>query len=107
MIEEKECVCMNDISLYPLNIKKHIKYNKLVNYHYKWNSNYCGGGYTCDYMPVEEDAKMYLRINYPLLFETNGGDYSKRLFHCPFCGRYFPPVSPYEKELEKREAINI
>lgn len=102
------CVCEKNTPrngpYYPLGIKKCIKYDKIVNYHYEGHDGH--GGYTCDYIPVETEAEVYLRVDYPILYETNGGGYNKRLFHCPLCGRYFPPVSQWEEEQEKYE-LNI
>ena len=99
------CICMNDTPIngpyYPLNIKKHIKYDKIINYHYEGHEGY--GGYTCNYLPVETDAEIFLRVNYPILYETDGNEYMKRIFHCPLCNRYFPPQSIWEKEQEKYE----
>lgn len=99
------CICEKDTSnngpYYPLNIKKHIKYNKMVNYHYEGHDGY--GGYTCNWVPIETDAEIYLRVAYPLLYETDGNEYCKRLFHCPLCGRYFPPINQWEREQEKLE----
>ena len=100
------CICMKDTPnngpYYPLGIKKFISYNKIFNYHYEGHDG-CGG-YTCDYTPTKEYSEIYLRINYPVLYETNfNGEYMKRLFHCPLCGRYFPPISLWEKEQEKYE----
>lgn len=99
------CICEKDTPAngpyYPLNIIKHIKYDRIVNYHYE---GYDGcGGYTNDYETVETDSPIYLRVDYPRLYETNGGAYNKRLFHCPLCGRYFPPTSKWEEWEEFKE----
>lgn len=99
------CICEKDTKtwkdFYPLGYKKHIHYNKIINYHYEAHDG--AGGYTCDYQTIDADEPMYLRVNYPCLYETNRGSYMKRLYHCPLCGRYFPPQSQWEKMEEAQE----
>lgn len=99
------CVCEKDTETwkdyYPLGIKN-IRYNKIINYHYEGHDG--TGGYTCDYEPITAKEQVYLRVNYPYLYETNNGEYMKRLYHCPLCGRPFPPQTLWEK-LEKKTGI--
>ena len=100
------CVCEKDTEqkFYPLNRKKTVTYTKWYNYHYKSGEIEGTGGYTMDSKKVTKTIDLYLRVNYPYAWETDAScAYHKRIFHCPLCGRLFPPQTPYEKMIFNRK----
>ena len=55
------CICEKDTDFYPLGYKKHIHYNKIIDYHYEGHDGI--GGYTCNYQTIDADEPIYLRIS--------------------------------------------
>lgn len=105
----EECICMKNTPENcnrPIGIEKDVEYNSITNYHYEGHRDEedtrgpRGGGYTCSYERVNKHINVYLRVRYPYLWETDvkydGSEYLKRLFHCPLCGRLFPPQTWFE-----------
>ena len=88
------CICEKDNkqgSYYFIGKRDSITYENL---YYQYSEN---GGPNSSKIVTEKNVNLYLRVNYPYLWETNNGYYQKRLFHCPLCGRFFPPQSIMEK----------
>lgn len=93
------CICERNNPpqvYYPLNQQKTVTYTDLY-----WLYSENGGPNISK--KVTELIDLYLRVSYPQLWETNkSGSYHKRIFHCPLCNRFFPPINKYEKELYEK-----
>lgn len=78
------CICEKD-GFHYFEKRDSITYNDL---YYMYSEN---GGPNMSKIVTEKNVDLYLRVNYPYLWETNpSGRYQKRLYNCPLCGRSFP-----------------